>query len=241
MNLLAIETSSPVLSVAVQVSGKAVVEECMEGFSRHAENLLPVLDRVLKIAGLGFEAVEAFLIGRGPGSFTGLRVGFATLKALVAGRPRPCFGALTLDMIAEAVPAADPGMLSVCLDAHRDRFYVRHYKNSKGFWRPSGSPKVLSPQAWLDEVPEGAFVTGNAMERYGDHFELASARKGIKPLPRELWHPRASSLIHLFQRQDCKASARTAVKALIKPAEFLPLYLRLSDPEERRRRHAAAC
>ena len=70
---------------------------------KHAENLLPVIDRLLKKEKLKIGNIDAFLISRGPGSFTGLRIGFATLKGFLATHPKPCYGAFSLDVIAAGI------------------------------------------------------------------------------------------------------------------------------------------
>ena len=108
MNLLAIETSSPALSVAIKRSGTKLRHATVQGYMKHAENLLPVIDRLLKKEKLKIGDMDAFLISRGPGSFTGLRIGFATLKGFLATCPKPCYGASSLDVIASGIKGSDP-------------------------------------------------------------------------------------------------------------------------------------
>ncbi len=103
MNLLAIETSSPVLSVAIQKAGGKIRQATVKGYMKHAEHLLPLIDRLLRQEKLKIGDIDAFLISRGPGSFTGLRIGFATLLGFLATQPKPCYGAYSLDVIAAAL------------------------------------------------------------------------------------------------------------------------------------------
>jgi len=137
VNILALETSSPVLSVAVRREGGEIREKCLQGFLQHAENLLPLIDELLKSDGLTTADLGAILIGRGPGSFTGLRIGYATLKALLVRRKIPCFGALSLDLIAWNKFPKEGERLAVCLDAHRGEFYTRLY--------PGFAPSLVEP------------------------------------------------------------------------------------------------
>jgi tRNA threonylcarbamoyladenosine biosynthesis protein TsaB len=230
-NLLAVETSGPFLSVAVKKGGRPVRRAHMKGFSRHVESLIPLIDRLLKKEKLSIRDIGAFLIGRGPGSFTGLRVGFATLKGFLAVRERPCFGALSLDLIAANVNPGrgDPGsnrvrtpILAVCLNAKRDKLYVRSYRYHKKGWKPLGAPAAEEPGAWLGGLPEGTWIAGDG---------LAICRLGLLgklgPLPEKHWYPDAATLIALYERKD------PLLRKLTRPKDLLPFYLRASEAEER--------
>lgn len=213
--VLALETSSPLLSVAIRKSAKdPVAEETLSGFLTHAENLIPMIERLLKKKKLSISDINTFLIGRGPGSFTGLRVGFATLKGFLALKKRDCFGALSLDLIAENIPSKKP--LWVVLDAHREKFYARSY-------HPTNEPRTLTLDQVLAEISAGAEVTGDALVRYKKQFDAAAKSKKFKLLPKKYWYPKASSLILM----------KDNLAKLEKPADFVPLYFRLSEAEER--------
>jgi tRNA threonylcarbamoyladenosine biosynthesis protein TsaB len=155
MNLLSIETSGPVLSVAIKKSGAKLCHKTVQGYMKHAENLLPVIDRLLKNEKLKIRDIDAFLIGRGPGSFTGLRIGFATLKGFLATCPKPCFGAFSLDLIAAGMDPEKHANLTVCLDARRGKLYTRSYCYLKKRWAPRGPSRVL---------PIGEMVIGLSRE-----------------------------------------------------------------------------
>ena len=71
--------------------------------------------------------MDAFLIDRGPGSFTGLRIGFATLKGFFAFSPKNCYGPLSLDIIARAIDLPEGSALGVLLDARREKIFARFY------------------------------------------------------------------------------------------------------------------
>jgi tRNA threonylcarbamoyladenosine biosynthesis protein TsaB len=148
VNLLAIETSSPTLSVAIKKTGGKLRHATVQGYMKHAENLLPVIDRLLKKEKLKIGDIDVFLISRGPGSFTGLRIGFATLKGFLATCPKPCYGASSLDVIAAGIQPERRSNLTVCLDARRGKLYTRFYRYHKNKWSPSGPPRVML----IDEV-----------------------------------------------------------------------------------------
>ncbi len=224
MNLLAFETSSSTLSVALKKGKEPVQEKTVQGFLNHAENLMPVTDALLRKKKLSFDNLDAFLIGRGPGSFTGLRIGFTTLKGLTVIKPKKCFGALSLDLIAENIDLPEKSQLIICLDARRQKIYIRLYERRKNKWQPMGKPQTLSFAETLESFPQHVYLAGDALIRYQKDFEQQT-QKQIEFLPQETWVPKASTLISLFENRDKK------IKQLKKSSEFIPLYFRLSEAE----------
>ncbi len=213
MNWLALETSSPLLSIALKKGNNKTEEFTFKGFLRHAENLLPAIDRLLKKKGLRVEAIDAFCIGRGPGSYTGLRIGFAALKGFLVLMEKPCYGAESLDIIAQSIPPQSSRPLVVCLDARQEKIYEKTYRFRKNAWRADGKIESLSLKEFLRKLPEGASVTGDALKRYKKEIEQAGSAKRIFLLPEKFWYPRASLLIQ-----------SPFLKQLKKPDDFLPLY-----------------
>ena len=143
-NLLAIETSSPVFSIALKKGAALPLESSLEGYLNHVENLIPMIDRLLGENGLKLSEIDNFLIGRGPGSFTGLRVAFATLKAFRTLQKKDCLGALSLDMIAETIELQEGAKLAVSLDAYRSKIYTKLYQRKNGKWDPLQNVSLLS-------------------------------------------------------------------------------------------------
>ena len=231
-NLLAIDTSSPVLSVAVKKQHEMTSEICLEGFMEHARNLLPMIDELLVKSGLKIGDIDAFLIGRGPGSFTGLKIGFATIKGFRAAREKPCYGALSLDMIAARIPRDEISDLGVCLDARQEKIYGRFYRLHKGKWEPQGRAGVVAAEEMIAKFPPGSCISGDALRRYSEVIEKRG-NGNIKELyPEPYWYPRASTLIEWFGHK------KTPLKQLRTPADFVPLYLRQPEPIERKRARA---
>lgn len=224
MNLLAIETSSPILSVAIKKTGAKLRHATIQGYMKHAENLLPVIDRLLKKENLRIRDIDAFLISRGPGSFTGLRIGFATLKGFLATCPKPCYGAFSLDVIAARIKGSDLVLkgyknLTVCLDARRGKLYTRSYRYYRKRWAPRGPSRVVSADKWHSRLPERSWIVGDNVSK--------PAGKDLVATPEKNWGPRAATLITLFEAKD------PLLKKLTRPKEFLPVYLRSSEAEER--------
>lgn len=227
MNILAIDTSSPVLSVALQCGEKTIHEKVHAGATEHMSYLIPFIDELLKASALTLAQIDSYLINRGPGSFTGLRVGFSTLKGLIVTDPKPCYGCDSLDVIAERIPTASKKNLAICLDAFRAKFYVKIFENKNQKWAALSESKTLPFEKALDAIPAETLIAGDSLKRYQSLFESASA-KSFKCLEEEFWYPQASSLIRL------QKSHPETVKKLVSSDDFLPLYLRQSEPEERK-------
>lgn len=225
-NILAIETSSSQLSVAVFAGKGQILQKKIHGFQNHLEKLLPAIDTLLRKKKLLIHKIGVFLIGRGPGSFTGLRVGFGTLKGFLSAQPQKCYGALSLDLAAENVGLPEKSWLCIGLDAYRGKIYSRLYQRSKNRWVPKTSPETLSFQDWASQLPVEIYLAGNACERYATEIKSIPAKK-INCLPIAQGYPEAGKLIKLFLKDPKK------IQALEKPRDFVPLYFRLSEAEER--------
>lgn len=226
-HILAFDTSGPVLSVALQCHQAPIQEKTHFGSWEHMENLLPFADELLRQSQITINQVDGFILNRGPGSFTGLRIGFATLKGLVAFDPKPCFSCDSLNALAERIPAEGEKHLAVCLDAFRSKFYIKVFENINGQWLPLSEPQAIEMNQAVQSIPTHAVITGDALKRYQNIFENAPEKK-FKIVPEELRYPRASSLIRLYKNHP------EQIKKLISSDDFLPFYLRLSEPEERK-------
>lgn len=236
MNILAFDTSSSVLSVALKTGKSKISEVRLTGFFQHAENLLPLIAKLLKKHKISLSKIDLFLIGRGPGSFTGLRVSFATVKGFLTGEnPKPCKGALSLDMIADAIELPEKSQLGVCLDAGRQRIFFRTYQRTRETWRPKGKIEILSVEETAQKLPENAFITGDALRRYEAALIQAAPEKKFIPLKDKFWYPSAATLIRWAGDKP------EALEPLETARDFIPRYFRLSEPEERKKNAAASC
>ena len=125
--VLGIDTSARTGSVAL-CDGESLTGEFTLGMERqHSERLMPALDSLLAVSGVGMEDVELIAVARGPGPFTGLRVGITTAKALAYGLGVPAVGVPTLDAIAygHRHSARD---VCVLLDARKQEVYAARYE-----------------------------------------------------------------------------------------------------------------
>ncbi|MFE1171989.1 tRNA (adenosine(37)-N6)-threonylcarbamoyltransferase complex dimerization subunit type 1 TsaB [Streptomyces sp. NPDC058773] len=126
MLLLALDTATPAVTVALHDGTRVLAESCQVDARRHGELLLPAVDRVLAEAGLKLDAVSDLVVGVGPGPYTGLRVGLVTAATFGAALGVPVHGLCTLDGLAYASGLTGPFV--VATDARRKEVYWARYE-----------------------------------------------------------------------------------------------------------------
>jgi tRNA threonylcarbamoyl adenosine modification protein YeaZ len=165
--LLALDTATPFVTVALHDGSDVVAEARSERAMKHAEQLAPLVDRVLADAGIVRQDLTAVAAGVGPGPFTGLRVGLVTARTLGYVLEVPAYGVCTLDVL--AVEAVDSGAVDgdfvVATDARRKEVYLASYDAAGS--RLDG-PLVGRPADLATERP----VVGQGGELYPEAFPL---------------------------------------------------------------------
>jgi tRNA threonylcarbamoyladenosine biosynthesis protein TsaB len=239
LRLLAIETSTDILSVAVGsgAAGEALWQHTGPGAAQASATLLPVVQSLLAQAGWALPALDALVFARGPGSFTGLRTACAVAQGLAygargAGREGgvPVLPVDTLLALAEEARhqralagQAPPRVIAALLDARMDEMYVALYAcGPQGLDPvPLQPPRLCAPAdlgEWLQQglppalAPGDCLLAGNVFASYGAQFsELAGERQVALPT--------AAALLRL-------APALLAAGQAVAAHEALPLYVR---------------
>jgi tRNA threonylcarbamoyladenosine biosynthesis protein TsaB len=143
MLILAADTSLPLLSVALVNTDATIGSVALEGKGSRNEKLLPAIDWLLAESNVGRERIDLFAVTRGPGSFTGVRVGLATMQGLAMALQRPICAMSTHEAV--ALGAYGAGNLLVTDDAGRGEHYVSRFETGV---------EVLAPRlARADEIP----------------------------------------------------------------------------------------
>jgi len=127
MNLLALDTAGAACAVAVRSSGAIVAFESEEMDRGQAEELTPMIGRVMAAAGMKFTDLDHIAVTVGPGSFTGLRIGLAAARGLGLAASVPVGGVSSFDVAAKIAQIAQPGVgfLGVILETKRADYYTR--------------------------------------------------------------------------------------------------------------------
>ena len=127
MNILAFDTSSDVLDIAIQNDEEFFQYNTKKGL-KHSELLLPSIENLLTESSLKITDLDCIVCARGPGSFTGLRIGIATAKGLSEGSGIPLISIPTLDAYGDKYSFCDKIIIPV-IDAKKKRFFTCFYKN----------------------------------------------------------------------------------------------------------------
>ncbi len=213
MPVLALDTCTDRCSVAVLSDDRTLAEVDLKVSSGHAGRLLKVIDTLLDMAGCPAANIDLIAVGRGPGSFTGIRIGIATAKGLATALACPLKGVCSLDAMARAaLPAGLPIM--PILDARKGEVFCALYSST-------GERQC----AYLNVTPETvrAYVSGptlflgNGLELYADRLA-----KDLGPdflaAPEALWYPKAAVIGAMAGESPADAAG-----------DVNPLYIRASD------------
>lgn len=204
MLLLAFDTATPAVTVAVHDGSAVVARRSAVDARRHGELLAAQIAGALADCGATGADLTAIAVGTGPGPYTGLRVGLVTARVLASVLDIPLYGVCTLDVMAREAAAGAAGReFLVATDARRKEVYWARYSAAGD--RICG-PAVSAPA----ELPPGCPIAGEGPVRYP---ELTA-----EPIPPS--YPAAGQLAEI-------AAERMAAGAPVSPAE--PLYLRRPD------------
>ncbi len=231
MNILALDTSGPVCGVAITRDGGVVYEAAAVNKLTHSVNLLPMVEEGCIRAGLTLSQMDRLAVVAGPGSFTGVRIGISTVKALAHGSEKPCVAIDALEAMAAGIPAFN-GVLCPIQDARAGQVYGAAFR--------AGMP----PQRLMEDEPlkieqyiEKIRPMGEAFLFLGDgvvvHRVVISSLLGEKALfaPAHCSYLRPSSAALLAQCYQDKT---------VDYLELAPYYLRAPQAERLRLSKEAA-
>jgi tRNA threonylcarbamoyladenosine biosynthesis protein TsaB len=157
--LLAVDTSTPQVGIALYDGAQVVGEFAWRSNQRHTVELAPAISDLLIRCGLTMDDVKALGIALGPGSFTSLRVGLALVKGLALSKDIPLIGISTLDILAQAQPLSELP-LAVAIQAGRSRFALGWYKSSGQGWQAEGESRIATIEEINAEVESPAILCG---------------------------------------------------------------------------------
>jgi tRNA threonylcarbamoyladenosine biosynthesis protein TsaB len=220
---LAIDTATDLASVAVGVPPGAEAGAFVQGARRHAAEVIALVDHALAQAGVRPGGLEGIVVADGPGSFTGLRIGWAAAKGLAqeAGLPLRAVPSL---MAAAATVAQQLGPVPVaaCYDALRGQVYGALYVFHPGAVDTVVAPAVMTMAEFARTAPlRPGVVVGDGAVRYAS--EVLSWT-GAAPVPLESLIPNATTLLSLFTRAG-------AARSLDDPLSAEPLYGRPAEAQ----------
>ncbi|MBQ7437237.1 MAG: tRNA (adenosine(37)-N6)-threonylcarbamoyltransferase complex dimerization subunit type 1 TsaB [Oscillospiraceae bacterium] len=223
MLTLAFESSAKAASVALCEDGRLISQVIQCSGLTHSRTLLPMAEDLLRNSETEMKQIDCFAVAQGPGSFTGIRIGIATVKGLAWAADKPCIGVSTLAAMAWNGVAAG-GLICAVMDARRSEVYNALFRIEDGRPVRLCPDRAISLSALTEELRE----RGEAPFLVGDGTELASA------------FFREQHLDHRVPPENVRwqnawgVAMEAAGKKLCTSQELLPVYLRLSQAERER-------
>jgi len=191
VRVLAIDTSTAVGSVAIVDASGVLAERSAHVPGGHLEWLVGAIEETLALADIQRGAIEGLVVSKGPGGFSGLRIGIATAAAWAHALQRPLAGVSTLEVIASGVDAT--GLVFAALDARRGEIIGALFRRGDRTERLTAD-LLLTPDAVRDRLPPGSeriVIAGDALERHAPAL-LEALSPWTAAAPPAQWWPRAS-------------------------------------------------
>ena len=234
MLILGIESSSLVASAAVLSDEKLIAEYTVNNALTHSQTLMPMIDAVMKSAGIGPSELDAIAVSRGPGSFTGLRIGSATAKGMCLALGKPLIEVPTLDAMAYGMYGFTDRVICPIMDARRGEVYSGAYTFET---EEAGSGVIYKMRTLLNEnagpvedlieklntFSLGTVFLGDGVPPYR-HIIEENMRTAYSFAPKFLARQRAASVAALGMEMFGQGRSVCA-------DDHSPVYLRISQAE----------
>lgn len=213
MKLLALDTSTEQLSLAVLVDGVIKLDEEIVGNASSA-HVLPRIQGLLDQVGLALSALDGIAYGAGPGSFTGVRIATGVTQGLAMAQNLSVVGVPTLLALAEA---SGRDKVIACLDARMGEVYHASYERSKSGWQTVQAPGVYKPEQVPAIEANDWIGVGSGWKAYSDDLLTVYNNQVMDTMPESM--PSAKAILQLALPQFEKGAGLPAEQAL-------PLYVR---------------
>jgi tRNA threonylcarbamoyladenosine biosynthesis protein TsaB len=221
MKILALESSALAASAALWADGRCVGLYLQNCGLTHSETLLPMAENLMKGTGVPLGDVDLIAVARGPGSFTGVRIGVATAKGLSWGLDKPCCGVSTLEAMAWQGAHWEGKLLCCCMDARRGQVYNALFRAEGAGLRRLSEDRAIALGELLPELTEAPVLLGDGAELTAK--AMTEAGLPFLPAPEPLRIQSAWGV--------ALAAANAPQEAWGEPE---PVYLRLSQAERER-------
>jgi tRNA threonylcarbamoyladenosine biosynthesis protein TsaB len=228
--ILAIDSATPVAGVALLNENGLMREEFVNYKKTHSETLMPMVDEVLLKCECRLADVSAIAVTVGPGSFTGLRIGLATVKGLSMASGKPVVSLSTLDVLAHNLCGSD-ALVCPLLDARKQEVYTAFYDVRGCYPVRLSDDLACSPGEFIQRARQAAetahknsfILVGDGYRPYEEFFRKELGDQ-LRPVPAHLMLPRAAALASL-------AAVKLEKGEMENVFTLRPHYVRLSEAE----------
>lgn len=221
MTILALETTGDLCSVAVRDSDGTLVERVFRHRMHLSERLVGDVDAALADAGLDLASIDAFAVGIGPGSFTGVRLGVMTAKTWANVLGKPIVGVNALDALAWGT-GPWPGTVVPVIRARPGAVYASIFRQSSDGPIPDADPVLLTVPELVDRIAAAGeshvLLLGDGLKRTAAEIGRALSERGILPAFGPTDAPRASTLAAIAELRLANGNADDALA-------LVPLYV----------------
>lgn len=226
MKIFACDSTAKTASVALCEDNILLAEFTQNGGNTHSETLLPMTEVLLNSMKTDIDEIDVFAVSEGPGSFTGVRIGAATVKGFAHRKDKPCIGVSTLEALARNLAFGEDKIIIPVMDARRGQFYTAKFAFKDGKLDRIGEDTPMSFEDFLEDVKalgERVYLCGDgyapARKLLGDEFSYET--------PEKLRYQSAYSVAQIAYEKYL-AGDRTSAE------ELRPTYLRLPQAERDR-------
>lgn len=222
MKVLSIDTSNYALGVGIIEKDKVIGEYITNMKLNHSVRVMPAIDMLIKDCGLIPADIDKIVVAKGPGSYTGVRIGVTIAKTLAWSLNKPLTGVSSLEILAASVGRYFDGYVSPIFDARRGQVYTGLYEYREGKLQTVKEDKLVMADQWasiLSEQKKRILFVGNDLPIHRDTFESALGEQAIFAVSTE-HNPRPAELALLgMDRQEEDVHT------------FVPNYIRLAEAE----------
>jgi tRNA threonylcarbamoyladenosine biosynthesis protein TsaB len=222
MKILALDSSTNVMGVAVTENGTVLAEYLTQLKLNHSVRLMPAIQQVMNEVGMDPKELDRIAVSKGPGSYTGIRIGVSIAKTLAWTLNKELVGVSTLACLAQN-GSQFSGVIAPFFDARRDRVYTGLYKKQGDKIEAIEKDQIVPVQMWLEKLDTGGepiLFIGQDVPKIKDQI-WAKLGSRASFAPSSLNVPRPSELAMLAE----KLSPVTSIH------HFVPEYLQLAEAE----------
>ena len=224
MKILALDSTAKVASVALCEDAQLLGEVTLNNGNTHSQTLLPMVEFLLDKFDLAPTDVDLFAVAAGPGSFTGVRIGAATVKGLAFGQKKPCAGVSTLEALAYNL-CDHEGLICPVMNARRQQVYTALFRAKDGRLErlmPDSAIAITELDERLSKYDEPVRLCGD-----GYDVTLPLLTHAVIPTSERYRHQSAYSVAQIARKMHGSGELCTDIT-------LSPIYLRLSQAERER-------
>ncbi len=224
MKILAVDTTASPVSAALVENGRLLGEFYLNIKTTHSQTLMPMVSELLRSTSTEINDIDLFAVNAGPGSFTGVRIGVASVKGMTLPLDKPCAQVSTLEAMAYGMPYTD-GVVCAAMDARRDQVYNALFRLDGGRVERITEDRALSVSELAQELEyydDQIYLAGDGAELCARAFEGRAFSFVLTPENIRFQHAWGTALA---------AEKMAEENRLCSSSELMPTYLRLPQAE----------